>query len=60
MLTSGYDNFPGWSPKGDRIVFSRLANDEFHMYSIAPDGTGLTQLTKATGDDSHPAPAPAR
>jgi Tol biopolymer transport system component len=54
-LTSGYDNFPGWSPKGDRIVFSRLANDEFHIYSIAPDGTGLTQLTKAAGDDSHPA-----
>ena len=54
-LTSGYDNFPGWSPKGDRIVFSRLANDEFHIYSIAPDGTGLTQLTNAPGDDSHPA-----
>jgi Tol biopolymer transport system component len=54
-LTTGYDNFPGWSPKGDRIVFSRLANDEFHIYSIAPDGTGLTQLTTTHGDDSHPA-----
>jgi Tol biopolymer transport system component len=54
-LTTGYDNFHGWSPKGDRIVFSRLANDEFHIYSIAPDGTGLTQLTKVPGDDSHPA-----
>jgi Tol biopolymer transport system component len=54
-LTTGYDNFPMWSPKGDRIVFSRLANDEFHIYAIAPDGTGLTQLTKTAGDDSHPA-----
>jgi len=54
-LTTGYDNFPGWSPKGDRIVFSRLANGEFHIYSVAPDGTGLTQLTKVPGDDSHPA-----
>jgi Tol biopolymer transport system component len=54
-LTTGTDNFPAWSPKGDRIVFSRLAGDEFHVYSIAPDGTGLKQLTSTRGDDSHPA-----
>lgn len=55
VLTTGYDNFPSWSPRGDRIVFSRLAGDEFHIYAIAPDGSGVTQLTHATGDDSHPA-----
>lgn len=54
-LTTGYDNFPGWSPKGDRIVFSRLADDDFDIYTIRPDGTGLARLTTAPGNDSHPA-----
>ena len=53
-LTTGYDNFPSWSSKG-RIVFSRLVNDEFHIFAINPDGTSLTQLTKGPYDDSHPA-----
>ena len=56
-LTTGYDNFPSWSPKG-RIVFSRFVNDEFHIFAINPDGTSLTQLTKGPFDDSHPAWAP--
>jgi Tol biopolymer transport system component len=54
-LTDGYDNFPMWSPKGDRITFNRLANGEFDIYTIRPDGTGLKQLTHAPGNDSHPA-----
>lgn len=53
-LTTGYDNFPCWSAKG-RIVFSRLVNDEFHIFAINPDGTSLTQLTKGPYDDTHPA-----
>ena len=56
-LTTGYDNFPCWSPKG-RIVFSRFVNDEFHIFAINPDGTSLTQLTKGPYDDTHPACAP--
>jgi Tol biopolymer transport system component len=53
-LTTGYDNFPCWSAKG-RIVFSRLVNDEFHIFAVNPDGTSLTQLTKGPYDDTHPA-----
>jgi hypothetical protein len=54
-LTTGYDNFPCWSAKG-RIVFSRLVNDEFHIFAKKkPDGTALTQLTKGPYDDTHPA-----
>ncbi len=53
-LTTGYDNFPSWSSRG-RIVFSRYVNDEFHIFSVNPDGTALTQLTKGPFDDSHPA-----
>ena len=54
-LTTDYDNFPVWSPRGDRIVFSRLADDDFDIYTIRPDGSGLARLTTAPGNDSHPA-----
>ena len=53
-LTTGYDNVPCWSAK-DRIFFSRLADDGFHIFAINPDGTSLTQLTKGPYDDTHPA-----
>ena len=54
-LTTGYDNFPVWSPRGDRIVFSRLADGDFDIYTIRPDGSGVTRLTTSPGNDSHPA-----
>jgi Tol biopolymer transport system component len=52
-LTTGYDNFPLWSPRGDRIVFSRVADGDYELYAIASDGTGLKRLTTARGNDSH-------
>jgi Tol biopolymer transport system component len=52
-LTSGYDNFPIWSPRGDRIVFSRVDQGDYEIYTIAPDGTGLKRLTTARGNDAH-------
>jgi Tol biopolymer transport system component len=36
------DERPDWSPDGTTIVFSRNGND---IWSVAPDGTGLTQIT---------------
>ena len=57
-LTTEYDNFPMWSPKGDVIAFSRLANGNFDIYTIRPDGTGLRRLTEAEGNDAHPAWSP--
>ena len=57
-LTTGYDNFPAWSPAGDLIVFSRLADGDFDIFSIRPDGTDLRQLTTTPGGDSHPAFSP--
>lgn len=59
-LTTEYDTLPGWSPKGDRIVFnrfakdSRFAYDEFDIYTIRPDGTDLKRLTDSEGNDAHP------
>jgi TolB protein len=52
-LTSGYDNFPIWSPRGDRIVFSRVADGDYEIYTIAADGSGEKRLTSAIGNDAH-------
>jgi Tol biopolymer transport system component len=52
-LTTGYDNFPIWSPRGDRIVFSRVDDGDYEIYTIAPDGTGVKRLTTAVGNDAH-------
>lgn len=57
-LTTGYDNFPAWSPAGDLIVFSRLADGDFDIFSIRPDGSDLRRLTTTPGGDSHPAWSP--
>ena len=52
-LSSGYDNFPLWSPRGDLIMFSRLADGDYEIWTIKPDGTGAKQLTRSHGNDAH-------
>ncbi|KAL3418523.1 WD40 domain protein beta propeller [Phlyctema vagabunda] len=61
-LTDTWDNTPGWSPDGERIVFTRrnhldlnnlAATDSFDVYTIFPNGTGLTQLTTSGANDAH-------
>lgn len=58
MLTKGYDNFPLWSPRGDLIMFTRLAQGEYDIYTIKPDATGLKRLTHSRGNDAHQAWSP--
>jgi Tol biopolymer transport system component len=58
VLTTDYDNFPVWSPLGDRIAFTSFRNNDFDIYTIRPDGTGLQKLTTAPGNDSHCAWSP--
>ena len=53
QLTSGFDNFPAWSPEGDLIAFTRFSEDDFDIYTIRPDGTGLKRLTTTPGNDAH-------
>ena len=38
-LTTGYDNFPLWSPRGDLIMFSRIEAGDYEVFTIRPDGT---------------------
>ncbi len=46
------DTFPQWSPKADWIAFSsdRESDEEFKLYLIRPDGSGLHRLTDRSGD----------
>lgn len=53
VLTSEADNFPEWSPAGDRILFTSQRSGDFEMYTIRPDGSGLRQLTHDNGNNAH-------
>jgi Tol biopolymer transport system component len=57
-LTDGYDNFPLWSPRGDLIVFSRQVQENWEIYTVRPDGTGVRRLTFAQGNNAHMAWSP--
>jgi Tol biopolymer transport system component len=54
VLTRGFDNLPGWSPDGKRIVFTRRREDNnYDVYTIRPDGTGLFRCTDHPSSDGH-------
>ena len=60
VLTTGQDNMPGWSPDGQRIVFTRKGEDarksingNYDVYTIRPDGTGLYRCTDHGSSDAH-------
>jgi Tol biopolymer transport system component len=57
-LTTDYDNFPLWSPRGDVIVFTRKYEGDFEIFTIRPDGTGIRRLTNSPGNDGHCAWSP--
>jgi TolB protein len=45
-----YNTSPSWSPKGDRIVFvSRRGTNQ--IFTVRPDGSGLTQLTTVRNNE---------
>jgi TolB protein len=53
LTTNSHDNFPVWSPKGDLIAFTSKREDNYDLYTIKPDGTGLTRITTDPGNDAH-------
>jgi len=58
VLTKQYDNFPLWSPRGDRIAFVRNIAGDFEVMTIQPDGKAVTQLTHTHGNEAHLAWSP--
>lgn len=58
VLTSEWDNFPVWSPRGDLIAFIRRIGSDFQVFTIHPDGMGMTQLTHTKGNEAHLAWSP--
>ncbi len=57
-LTTEYDNFPLWSPKGNLIIFIRKYKGDFEVFSIRPDGMNLRRLTYSPGNEGHLAWSP--
>jgi Tol biopolymer transport system component len=57
-LTTDYDNFPLWSPRGDLILFTRKVDGDFEVFTIRPDGTQLKRLTNSPGNEGHCAWSP--
>jgi Tol biopolymer transport system component len=54
VLTTGYDNLPGWSPDGRRILFTRRVDAvNFDIFTIRPDGSDLLRLTTNRSTDGH-------
>ena len=54
VLTTNWDNFPFYSPSGDRVVFTRqMPNTDFEVFTMKPDGTDQRRLTTAAGADAH-------
>ncbi|MFZ6017447.1 MAG: Tol-Pal system beta propeller repeat protein TolB [Nitrospirota bacterium] len=51
-----YNTSPSWSPKGDRIVFAGRRGTN-QIFTVKPDGTGLTQLT-THGNNEDPSFSP--
>ncbi|RLC98584.1 MAG: hypothetical protein DRI77_04715, partial [Chloroflexi bacterium] len=48
------DRQPNWSPAGDRILFQRHTpgSEDWDIYTIAPDGGDLLQVTTAPSSDT--------
>jgi Tol biopolymer transport system component len=54
VLTTEWDNVPGWSPTADSIVFTRKQQDgNFDIFTIRSDGTGVKRVTTFPASDAH-------
>jgi Tol biopolymer transport system component len=54
VLTTEWDNFPFYSPSGDRVVFTRRMPDtDFEVFTMKPDGSDAQRLTSTRGADAH-------
>ncbi|MBC8142991.1 MAG: PD40 domain-containing protein, partial [Armatimonadetes bacterium] len=52
------DDFPSYSPDGNKIVFSSSRDGNYEIYSMNSDGTNPTRLTNSAGGDLYPSYSP--
>ena len=45
---------PAWSPNGRTIAFQSYRDGNFHLWTVRPDGSGLTQHTSGPRDHREP------
>jgi Tol biopolymer transport system component len=58
-LASCFDKHPAWAPDGSTILFARLDGPRSQsIYSVKPDGTGLTRLTDPRDQTGNPVWSP--
>ncbi|KAJ5679870.1 hypothetical protein N7462_008114 [Penicillium macrosclerotiorum] len=58
QLTTEWDNLPAFSPDGKKILFTRRTNwnnigDNYDIFTMNLDGTGLIKLTSSVASDAH-------
>ena len=53
-----YDELPDWSPNNRAIAFMRHSGENWSIFTIKPNGQGLTQLTDSHHDCRHPSWSP--
>jgi len=49
------DEYPRWSPDGTRIAFTSNSTGNYDIFTMSPDGSGLTQITNSAADEVEPA-----
>lgn len=54
VTEAGDDAFPRWSPKGDKIAFSRKEGDTADVYVMDVDGSNVKRLTTDPAHDTLP------
>jgi len=52
-----YNATPEWSPRGDKIAFSRMTGNKFDIYTMDPDGSNIQSLT-TLGSNEDPSWSP--
>lgn len=56
---AGDKHQPRWTPDGGRIVFSTSDDGTAQIYSMAPNGGDVLQLTEGAGNKGNPAVSPS-